>query len=30
MQLVETFGRREDGHLVVDVGYLMVIAHRPG
>jgi SAM-dependent methyltransferase len=29
MQLVEPFARREEGHLVLDVGYLMVVAHKP-
>lgn len=29
MQLVEPFARREEGHVVLDVGYLMVIAHKP-
>ncbi len=29
MELVEPFARREDGHLVLDVGYVMVVARKP-
>ena len=29
MQLVEPFARHAEDHLVLDVGYVMVVAHKP-
>jgi hypothetical protein len=29
MQVVEPFARREGDHVVLDVGYVMAVAHKP-